>query len=261
MDRSELGRTGIEVSRLCIGTGTIGWAGESEQTRKLGLRGLSDLLIYSHERGINFIDSADQYGTHKHIREALKIIPREEVVITTKTTSKSEEQVRQDLERFRYEIGTDYIDIVLLHCVNEKNWNSELSSVMDALSEAKEKNIVRAVGCSNHNYEALYTAVQEPWVDVILVRLNPKGIYMEDSPNNIIELIRDMKKKGKGVYSMKVMGNGELSSEAKSVIRFQLESPVDSFTIGMMSNYEIDLNIKLINEIIAEKQGLRDRIM
>lgn len=161
--------------------------------------------------------------------------------------------MRQDLDRFRHEIGTDYIDIVLLHCINEEKWNYKLKGVMDVLSEAKEKNIVRAVGCSNHNYEALYTAVQEPWVDIILVRLNPKGIYMDDSPNNIIKLIKDMKKREKGVYSMKVMGNGELSLEAKLAIQYQLDSPVDSFVIGMMNNDEIDMNIKLIDEIIAEK--------
>lgn len=76
MQRVKLGRTGIEVSKLCIGTGTIGWSGESEQTRRLGLKGLSDLLVYAHEKGISFIDSADQYGTHAHIQEALKKIPR-----------------------------------------------------------------------------------------------------------------------------------------------------------------------------------------
>jgi len=58
-----LGKTGIEVSRMAIGTGTNGYGGNSNQTRKLGIKGLSDLLKVAYEKGIIFWDSADQYGT------------------------------------------------------------------------------------------------------------------------------------------------------------------------------------------------------
>jgi aryl-alcohol dehydrogenase-like predicted oxidoreductase len=123
MQRVILGNTGIEVSKLCIGTGTLGWGGGSNQTRKLGLNGLADLLVYAYEQGIAFIDTADQYGSHPHIREALKRIPREKVVITTKTTARNAKRMKSDLDRFRKELGTDYLDIVLLHCMRNKGVN------------------------------------------------------------------------------------------------------------------------------------------
>lgn len=224
MQRVLLGNTGIEVSQLCIGTGTSGWGGSSNQTRKLGFQGLADLLVYAYERGITLIDTADQYGSHPHIREAFKRIPRDQIVIATKTVARTANQMKSDLDRFRQELGTDYLDIVLLHCMMNQNWNVQLRAVMDVLSEAKEQGIVRAVGCSNHDFGALCTAAQEPWVEVVLARINPKGVYMEGKPSTIIPVIQQMKANGKGVYGMKVMGQGQLRRDPKSAIRYQLDT-------------------------------------
>ncbi len=85
-----LGNTGIKISRLAIGTGSNGWGGSSNQTRKLGIKGLSGLLNHAYDRGVYFWDSADQYGSHPHLKEALKTIPREKVVILTKTRATNE---------------------------------------------------------------------------------------------------------------------------------------------------------------------------
>ena len=56
-----LGRTGIKTSRMAIGTGSNGWRGSSNQTRKLGIKGLAELLNHAYDKGINFWDTADQY--------------------------------------------------------------------------------------------------------------------------------------------------------------------------------------------------------
>ena len=82
-----LGKTGVRVSRLSIGTGSHGWNGKSDQTA-LGLKGLANLLRFAYDQGIAFWDSADQYGSHRHIKEALKGLDRSSVVITTKTVSR-----------------------------------------------------------------------------------------------------------------------------------------------------------------------------
>ena len=111
----------------------------------------------------------------------------------------------------------------------DKNWNVKLRSVMEVLSNAKEQGLVQAVDCSNHDYGALCTAAQEPCVDIVLVRINPKGLYMEDKPSEIIPIIQQMKDSGKGVYGMKVMGNGQLGNYPKSQICYQLQIPVDAF--------------------------------
>ncbi len=248
VQRVLLGNSGIKVSKLCIGTGTRAWGKSSKQTRRLGLQGLADLLVYAYHKGITFIDTADKYGSHPHVKEALNRLGREELVVSTKTAARTAKQMKSDLERFRRELGTDYLDIVLLHCMTNKKWNLKLRPVMEVLSEAKERGIVRAVGCSNHDYGALVTAAQEPWVDVVLVRLNPKGLYMEGSPGAIVSVIQQMKENGKGIYGMKVMGEGLLGHNPKAAIRYQLEAPVDAFVIGMESFEEVDENVRLIGE-------------
>jgi aryl-alcohol dehydrogenase-like predicted oxidoreductase len=96
VDYVTFGRTGLSASRLSIGTGTNGWAGRSDQTA-LGLEGLADLLRLAYENGINFWDAADAYGSHPHVALALQGIPREAVVIATKTMSRSAEAVTRDV--------------------------------------------------------------------------------------------------------------------------------------------------------------------
>src|SRR5215467_3516152 len=73
-----LGSTGIRTSRLAMGTGTIGFGHHSNQTA-LGLKGLSDLLLNGYDNGLRFFDSADAYGSHPHVAEALKHVPRDKV--------------------------------------------------------------------------------------------------------------------------------------------------------------------------------------
>src|SRR5690554_4799580 len=121
MQRAVLGATGIEVSKLCFGTGTSGWNGRSNQSA-LGVRGLADLLHYVYDLGVTFWDTADQYGTHAHVKEALKRIERSRVVIASKTCAEDAATAQSDIERFLREMDTDYIDIVLLHCLTDADW-------------------------------------------------------------------------------------------------------------------------------------------
>src|SRR5260370_30979943 len=121
-DRVLLGPRKIDVCRLAMGTGTNGVGGSSNQTKKLGVQGLADLFKAGYDEGLTFWDSADQYGSHPHVKEALKSVPREKVAILSKTHASTEKEMRADLDRFRRELGTDYIDILLLHCMLDGDW-------------------------------------------------------------------------------------------------------------------------------------------
>ncbi|KPL21428.1 MAG: aldo/keto reductase, partial [Bacteroides sp. SM1_62] len=196
-DRVMLGNTSIEVSRMAMGTGTSGWNGRSNQTRNLGIRGLSDLLRNGYDNGITFFESADQYGSHPHIREALKKIPREKVVILTKTIASTADEMKEDLSRFRKELGTDYIDIILLHFQRAVDWNIRKKGVMEVLSQAREEGIIRAHGVSSHSLEAMKTAIDEPWVQVMLSRFNPGEARMDGSIPVIRQVLENYHEKGK----------------------------------------------------------------
>ena len=157
-DLATLGKTGIRVSRLAQGTGTNGVNKSSDQTRGLGLAGVAELLRAGVDQGLSFWDLADQYGTHPHAKEALKTVKRDKVVIMSKTHASSEQEMRDDLDRFRREIGTDMIDIVLLHCMMSADWPKEKAGAMAVLAEAKQKGTIRAHGVSCHDLGALKTA-------------------------------------------------------------------------------------------------------
>src|SRR6476659_1156139 len=169
-DTVTLGKTGIQTSRLAMGTGTVGSGGHSHQT-SLGVKGLSDLLLNGYDRGLRFFDSADSYGSHPHVSEALKHVSRDKVTVLTKTWARDAKSARADLDRFRRELGTDYLDICLMHCLTEADWTERFRGVMDVPSEAKQKGTIRAHGCSCHSIEALRAAARSPWVEVDLARI------------------------------------------------------------------------------------------
>jgi 1-deoxyxylulose-5-phosphate synthase len=237
-DTVVLGKTGIRTSRLAVGTGTVGSGHHSHQTA-LGVKGLSDLLLNGYDHGLRFFDSADSYGSHPHVAEALKHIPRDKVTLLTKTFSRDAASARADLDRFRRELGTDYLDICLMHCVTEGDWTERYKGVMDVLSEAKEKGVIRTHGCSCHSIEALRAAAKSPWVEVDLARINPIGAYMDASPQEVVGVLKEMKAAGKGIIGMKILGQGELRGRVDDALRYALSlGLLDAFTIGAESKAE-----------------------
>jgi len=245
-DTVTIGRTGIKTSRLAMGTGTVGVGHHSHQTA-LGVKGLSELLLNGYDHGLRFFDSADSYGSHPHVAEALKHVQRDKVSVLTKTWARDAASARADLDRFRRELGTDYIDICLMHCLTEGDWTERYQGVMDVLSEAKEKGTIRAHGCSCHSIEALRAAAKSPWVEVDLARINPIGSHMDAEPETVISVLRQMKAAGKGVIGMKILGEGDLRNRQDEALRFALSLGVlDAFTIGAENKGEQEDLIKRI---------------
>src|SRR6476660_2069010 len=177
-DTVVLGSTGIHTSRLAMGTGTVGVGHHSHQTA-LGIKGLSDLLLNGYDHGLRFFDAADSYGSHPHVAEALKHVPRDKVTVLSKSWARDANGMRADLDRFRKELGTDYLDVCLMHCVTEADWTDRYRGAMDVLSEAKQKETIRAHGCSCHTIQALRAAAKSPWVEIDLARINPVGAAMD----------------------------------------------------------------------------------
>lgn len=234
----EIGKTRIKTSRLAMGTGTVGSGHHSHQTA-LGVAGLAALLLNGYEHGLRFFDAADSYGSHPHVAEALKHVPRDKVTVLTKTWARDAATARSDLDRFRKELGTDYLDICLMHCLTEADWTERYKGVMDVLSEAKEKGTIRAHGCSCHSIEALRAATKSSWVEVHLVRINPVGAYMDAEPETVVSVIKEMRAAGKGIIGMKILGQGEMRTRQDDAIKYALSlGLLDAFTIGAESKEE-----------------------
>jgi aryl-alcohol dehydrogenase-like predicted oxidoreductase len=257
--RVPLGRTGITLSRLAMGTGVHGGNRQSDQTR-MGFERLVALFRHAYDRGITFFDLADLYGTHLYFREALRHIPRNQITILTKlwwrydgTTEPAAEPHRRrvaaaTLERFLHELATDHLDIVLLHCVEAPNWDRQLGPYMEALSEAKRNRTVRAVGVSCHDLRALNRAAECPWVDVILARINPRGVRMDGRPEEVVAALRRAKQNHKAVIGMKIFGEGELVRQKNECMRYaQGLGLLDAMTIGFQAPDQIDDTLRLLS--------------
>ena len=232
-----LGPEKIRVTRLAIGLGTN--AGNVQ--RELGLQGVADYLKYAFDQGQFFWDTADAYKTHPHVKQALKSIPREKVTILTKTDVRTAAEMKPALDRYLQELGTDYIDILLLHGMHTPKWPEEMKGVMDVISEAREKGIVRTHGASIHSLEALQTAAVTPWCKVHLQGINHAGVRMDSTDVAVVVAsLRQSKAAGKGVLGMKVLGEGALKDQMDETLRFVMGiGCVDAFTIGAANRGEM----------------------
>ncbi len=260
-DQVALGKTGLSVSRLGIGTGTS----SGRVQRALGHDGFDRLIRYAYDHGITHIDTADGYQTHTWIRQAIKGLPREKLFITTKMGGRPQDPLKE-LDRFRKELGVDYIDSVLLHCKIHKDWDETHKRLMDAFEEAKHKQVIRSHGVSCHSLPALRKATALKWVDVNLVRVNPQGVkidtekgtYFDDSKSQhvqkVVDLMGRMRENGHGIVGMKIIGEGDFTKldDRKKSIRFALQPGfLDGVVIGFKSTTEIDEAIHNINEALA----------
>jgi aryl-alcohol dehydrogenase-like predicted oxidoreductase len=262
----ELGRTGIKMSRLGQGTGVHGGNRQSDQTR-MGFAKLVDLMLHAYDRGVRFFDLADLYGTHLYFREALRSMEREKLAILTKlwwrydgpedqtNLPERRQMAKTALERFRHELTTDYIDIVLLHCLMKPTWNREMQPYMDVLNDEKAKGRIRAVGCSCHNFDAMKRAAETPWVDVILARINMRGgkeVMMDGSREDVEAVLRTAKQNGKAVIGMKIFGEGRLADQREECIKYAQEAGfIDAMTIGFHTPAQIDDVLRLMHKYPA----------
>lgn len=245
-----LGQSKLKLSRVCMGTGVRGGNRQSNQTR-MGKEPFQTLIRGAYERGVRLFDMADLYGTHPYLIPALKDIPRDQYAIVSKIWWRPggiPEKERPDADvvipRFLKELGTDYIDLVLLHCVESPKWPEELQKQMEILAKFKEKGTIRAHGVSCHTVEALEAAVDVPWVDSVHARINPYGMSMDKPAEKVPGILKRLHAAGKGVVGMKIMGEGKLRNDDEKrdeSVRYVLGlGCVDILNVGFEKLDEVD---------------------
>ena len=237
-----------------MGTGSVGSGQASNQTR-LGVKEFTKVVRHAIDQGICFFDVADQYGSHTYLREALKGVPREQYVIQTKTHATNIPDASSHLERYRMELGVDYIDILLLHCMTKEGWPAENQGSMEYLMQAKEEKIIRAHGTSCHGMDPLRTAAKHRFVEVDLARINPEGLIMDDrKPDEVASVLEEMHNAGKGIVGMKILGEGRIKTPERkdASLRYVLGlGTVNAFIIGFESTEQIDDLLKRTADAIA----------
>jgi aryl-alcohol dehydrogenase-like predicted oxidoreductase len=263
LQKVKLGNSAVETTLIGVGTGVHASDRTSFLTKQDRQKSLA-LIQHAYDKGIRNFDCADTYGTHGIVAEALAKKDRKEYTLTSKIWVRNggiPEPERPDanivVDRFRKELKTDYIDLVQIHCMVDNNWTETQKKQMDILENLKAKGIIRAHGVSVHSLEAMQDAVESPWVDVIHVRINPYGIAMDKpEPKEVVEVIQQLHKSGKGVIGMKLVGNGNLRNDSKKIddsLRFVLGlGSVDMMIIGFEEPEQIDNYIGRVEKALVE---------
>lgn len=250
-----LGKSGVQVTRLAMGSGGNG----GRMQREMGQAAFTRVVRHAYDRGIRFFESADAYGTHPLLAEALRGISRDSYRLMTKMPWQNAKDVPGTIDRFRRELNSEYFDILLLHCVTEAGWPNTLEPLRDAFSEAKGKKIILAHGASCHGLKPLADFPGNHWLDVSLNRVNHNGTKM-DGPTggwneigDVPQVVSQLKKvhaQGTGVIGMKLIGNGSFTKadDRDASIKFVMNLDcVDAVTIGLLSESQVDEAIERMN--------------
>lgn len=259
-DQVTLGKTGIAMSRLGMGTGSRG--GRVQEA--LGEDVLCRLVKTAFDKGVTYFDCAQNYRTFKWMGKALGQLPRKDLFVLSKVWGTPENPMQSIDDQLR-NFKTDYLDCILCHCTKKGTWASDRQRVMEAMLKAREQGKVRSVGVSCHTLDALEVAARSEWVQVNLVRVNPQGKHTdrrygankkEPSPgvDPVMKEVAVMKKNGHGVIGMKIIGNGDFTDaeDREKSIRFAMsESAIEAVTIGFKNAAEIDEAIRRIDSALA----------
>jgi hypothetical protein len=257
-----LGKTHVKVTRLAFGTGTHG----GRIQRELGQESFTRLVRHAYDQGIRFFETADTYGgMHEMLGVALKGLPRDSYRLMTKYRTPNQGDPLARFDVFRRQLNTDYFDIMLLHCVRPPTWDTDYRAMMDAFEEAKHRKIILSHGASVHGLPALRKFPGNRFLDVAMIRVNHNGTRMDvdnaveprgDAIGNVDEVVahtRQVHKEGKGVISMKLVGEGRFTKpeDREAALKFAMNlGCIDSVTLGFKNTDEIDEAIERMNRVM-----------
>ncbi len=254
-----LGKSGVKVTRLAFGTGSF----SGQVQRDLGQERFTGLVRYAYDRGIRFFETAESYGDmHRMLGVALKGIPRDSYRIMTKVTTREGVNPQEKIDELRKLANTEYFDVMLLHWQHTATWPADTGRWQDGILEAESKKAVVSHGASVHGLPALRRVAGNKWLDVAMIRVNHKGVRMDaedyatDGLGNVSEVVshvREVRKEGMGVISMKLVGEGTFSREDRqAAMRFAFRNAgVDCVTVGYKNAAEIDEAIENLNLALA----------
>ena len=255
-----LGDSGVKVTRLALGTGTLG----GQVQRDLGQEQFTKLVRYAYDRGVRFFETAESYGEmHQMLGVALQGIPRESYRLMTKVTTRPGVDPQQKIDELRKLAQTDYFDIVLLHWQHTATWPDDTKAWQDGVAEAQAKKAVVARGASVHGLPALRQVPDNKWLQVAMIRMNHKGVRMDAEDYNTAGLgnvaevtsrVRETRKTGMGVISMKLVGEGAFTSreDRQAAMRYAFRNAgVNCVTVGFKNPAEVDEAIENVNLALA----------
>ena len=247
MKRILLGNTSLEVSIAGFGVLPMG-----PSQLALPLEEGAEIIRYALQNGINFIDTAQYYRTYSYIKRALEMETFDDLVICSKSLEWDYDGMMEAILEAREELGREVIDIFLMHEV--RSGQLELrAGAWNALKDAKDKGLVRAIGISTHHVDITKAAASMDDLDVIFPLFNYAGLGIRSgeafaTADEMYEAIQACHAAGKGVFSMKAFGGGNLTSHYQEALNYVYAKPeIDSVMIGFGKISEVDDLLSYLN--------------
>jgi aryl-alcohol dehydrogenase-like predicted oxidoreductase len=254
-----LGKSGVKVTRLAFGTGTM----SGRVQRELGQDQFTRLVRHAYDRGIRFFETSETYGEmHKMLGVALQGIPRDSYKLMSKVTTREGVDPQAKIDELRKLANTDYFDIMLMHWQHTATWPADTVRWQDGILEAQSKKIVVGHGASVHGLPALRKFPGNKWLDIAMIRMNHKGTIMDGEDFNasvgnvseVVEHVKQVRQDGMGVISMKLVGEGRFTTreDRQAALKFAFnDAGVDSVTLGYKNTAEVDEAIENLNLALA----------
>ncbi|APW60827.1 aldo/keto reductase [Paludisphaera borealis] len=272
----DFGKTGIKVSALGFGSGSRFLMYEQED------RALEALTL-ALDLGVTYIDTAHSYGDGKSEGWIGKLMPerRKQVTLATKIAARKADDARRQIEQCLKLLQTDHLDVLHIHALSGPEDLAAIEAkggVLEALYEAREQKIARAIGITCHAApEALRTALERHDFNCTQMALNAAMARMAEGKGGMKatrmptggfeELALPVAvRKGMGVIAMKVFGQDQITSAAPidKLLAYSLSLPVSLASLGMPKPEFIRRNIALARAFTpmpdAERRRLTDSI-
>jgi 1-deoxyxylulose-5-phosphate synthase len=255
-----LGKSGVKVTRLAFGTGTM--SGRTQ--RELGQEQFTRLVRHAYDRGIRFFETAESYGEmHKMLGIALQGIPRDSYRLMSKVTTREGVNPQEKIDELRKLANTEYFDVLLLHYQHVATWPTDTVRWQDGVLEAKHKQAVIGHGASVHGLPALRRFPGNKWLEVAMIRMNHNGTRMDAEDYNtqglgnvreVVTHVKQVHNEGMGVISMKLAGEGAFTKreDRQKAMQYAFRTAgVDCVTLGYKNTAEVDEAIENLNLALA----------
>ncbi len=257
MQKRQLGNTGLLVSELCFGVLPMG-PGQLGLSPREGGRLIADAVL----SGVNYLDTAQTYGTYPHIRAALDLLGERatDVLVSTKSAAADYRGMKEAFEEAKLALGRDVIDLFFLHAARVKDTVFEdRKGALECLVDLKHRGLIRGIGISTHSVKVARRAISVPEIDVIFPIINKSGLgILEGTKEDMERVICDASSAGKGVVAMKALGGGNLIGDVKEAIDYVRNLPgVTTVAVGMVHKDELLMNLDIFEgrEITGVKRG------
>lgn len=232
MRRVSLGNTGLQVSRLGIGTDVLrDEQGPAVQERE------ADVLLCAWELGINLIDTDRWYRTYPAIAKALPQMVRKDLVLITKTYEKTLEGTLNDVCYALETMQCDYIDVFLLHAVDSGEHYQAVAGALEGLQVARQRGWIRHIGLSTHAVPMAQEVSAHSEIEVVLAALNVAGksMHKTGTREEMEQALQRCRAVGQGVYIMKPFARGRLVDDENKDEQLQPEQvePALAYLYGL----------------------------